>query len=184
MAAEAGYDAAAWLSGLVAATWIIRNLVGGGTAPAMWRAALAVCLLQPGSGLLVGLYIGRYQRGSFDEVLAVGLAACGTALSLGVVGALAGAGQRLPLAIAGGAAAFALPAMLAARYVLFAARRRSRVTASPAVKIVIFGAGGAGTQLVHRLVGRCELRAVLAGLTAFVGCANDDRPDLGRSAAQ
>ena len=156
IAAETGYDAAAWLCALLAATWITRDLAGTGTGLAMWRAATAVCLLQPGSGLLAGLYVGRYQRGSFDEVLGVSLAACGTALSLAAVGVFLVPGQWPPLETAGGAALFALPAMLAARYVLFAVRRRSRVLASPAAKIIVFGAGGAGTQLVHRLSGRRE----------------------------
>ena len=154
IAAETGYDATAWIGGLLAATWITRDLAGAGTGPAMWRAALAVCLLQPGSGLLAGLYVGRYQRGSFDEVLGIGLAACGTGLSLGAFDALLVPGQWVPVATAGGAAVFALPAMLAARYVLFAVRRRSRVLMSPAAKIIVFGAGGAGTQLVQRLSGR------------------------------
>ena len=142
IAAETGYDAAAWLGGLIAASWITRDLAGTGFA--IWRAALAVCLIQPGSGLLAGLYVGRHQRGSFDEVLGVSLGAAGTALSLGAIGALLVPGQWAPLATAGGAAVFALAAMLAARYVLFAVRRRSRVSASPTVKIIIFGAGGAG----------------------------------------
>ena len=158
MAAEAGYDTAAWFGGVLSAIWLTRELAGAGATPAMWRAVLAMFLLPSGCGLLAGLYVGRYQRGSFDEVVGVSLAACGTALSLGVVDALLVPGRRAPLLIAGGAAAFALPAMLAARYVLFAVRRRSRALASSAVKIIVFGAGGAGAQLVHRLLGQRESR--------------------------
>ncbi len=158
VAAEAGYDTVAWLGGVVSVTRLTRELAGAGAAPAMWRAVLAMCVLAPGCGLLAGLYVGRYQRGSFDEVVRIGLAACGIALSLGVVDALLVPGRRAPLLIAGGAAGFALPAMLAARYVLFAVRRRSRVHASAAVKIIVFGAGGAGAQLVHRLLGQRESR--------------------------
>ena len=50
-----------------------------------------------------------------------------------------------------GGAAFAVVAMLGARYVAFAARLRSRPPAPTAVKIIVFGAGDAGTQLIHRL---------------------------------
>jgi FlaA1/EpsC-like NDP-sugar epimerase len=41
--------------------------------------------------------------------------------------------------------------MLGARYVAFAARLRLRPAAATAVKIIVFGAGDAGTQLIHRL---------------------------------
>src|ERR1039458_1406623 len=63
-------------------------------------------------------------------------------------------GQRAPLETAAGGAAAALLAMLGARYVAFAARQRSRAPASSAVKIIIFGAGSAGTQLVQQLTGQ------------------------------
>jgi len=158
VAAEAGYDTAAWFGGVLSAIWLTRELAGAGATPAMWRAVIAMFLLPSGCGLLAGLYVGRYQRGSFDEVVGVCLAAGGTALSLGVVDALLVPGRRAPLLIAGSAAAFALPAMLAARYVLFAVRRRSRALASSAVKIIVFGAGAAGAQLVHRLLGQRESR--------------------------
>ena len=63
----------------------------------------------------------------------------------------AGAGQRaLPGTVLGGAA-IAVVAMLGARYAVFAARLRSRPPAPTAVKIIVFGAGDAGTQLIHRL---------------------------------
>ena len=39
-------------------------------------AFLALCLLSAGSGLRAGLYGGRYQRGSLDEVVGVGISAC------------------------------------------------------------------------------------------------------------
>jgi len=152
---EAGYDAAAWLCGLTAAAWVTGDLTGTGIRPyILARAALAACLLLAACGLLAGLYRRRYQRGSFDEVIAVGLAAGGTALSLAVLGGLLVPGQHAPLATVAAAAAFALPAMLGGRYVAFAGRLRSRVAASSAEKIIIFGAGSAGTQLAQRLAGQ------------------------------
>ena len=44
--------------------------------------------------------------------------------------------------------------MLGARYAVFAVRQRSRTPASSAVKIIVFGAGSAGTQLVQQLIGQ------------------------------
>jgi hypothetical protein len=41
--------------------------------------------------------------------------------------------------------------MLSARYVLFAARLLSRPPAPTAEKIIVFGAGDAGSHLIHQL---------------------------------
>ena len=152
---EAGYDAAAWIVGLLAASRVTGDLAGA--TPQLYvavRAALAVSLLSVVSGLLAGLYRRRYQRGSFDEVVAVGLAAAGTAVSVALLGSFLIPGQRAALATVAGSALLTLPAMFGARYVALAVRLRSRAAASSAVKIIIFGAGSAGTQLVQRLAGQ------------------------------
>ena len=83
---EAGYDAAAWIVGLLAASRVTGDLRHHPHLYVAVRAALAVSLLSAASGLLAGLYRRRYQRGSFDEVVAVGLAAVGTAVSLALLG--------------------------------------------------------------------------------------------------
>ena len=146
---EAGYDAACWLGGLEAAGRITSDVAGSAAGPPFLSLGLlAICLLSAASGMLAGLYRGRYQRGSFDEVLGVGLAAGVTGLCLAAAGRFLIPGQRAPLTTVAAAALFALRAMLGARYVLFAVRQRSRVPASSAVKIIVFGAGSAGTQLV------------------------------------
>ena len=154
-ALEAGADAAAWACGLLAAGWIARDL--DGVSPgrgAIATIAFIIGLAAVASGLLAGLYQKRHQRGSAGEATAVVMAACGTTLILAVAGGAAVPGQRAPLATVAGAALFAVPAMLGARYVAFAVRQRSRAAASSAVKVIVFGAGSAGTQLVHRLAGQ------------------------------
>ena len=152
---EAGYDAAAWLGGLLAAA----STAGDLPDPRAWATrlallALVVCLAAAGCGMAAGLYRGRYQRGSLDEVAGVCVAAALTAASVTAAGMVLIPGQRAPLETAAGGAAAALLAMLGARYVAFAARQRSRAPASSAVKIIIFGAGSAGTQLVQQLTGQ------------------------------
>jgi FlaA1/EpsC-like NDP-sugar epimerase len=150
--AEAGYDAACWLCGLVVATWVTKDPASTEvTSAAAVRLALAICLLATGSGLLAGLYRGRYQRGSLDEVVGVGMACCGMALVLGAFGVALFVGQWAELGTIVGGALFALPAMLGGRYVLFAVRQRSRAPATAATKIIVFGAGEAGSILVRRL---------------------------------
>ncbi len=154
-AAELSYDIATWVCGLLAAAWVTRDVTT--TAALQYfavRAAGAVCVLSPASGLLAGLYRSRHQRGSLHEVVGVGAAALGTCASLAALTTFLIHGQRAPLATVAGGAVFAVLAMLGGRYVLFAIRQRIRTPASAAsaMKIIVFGAGEAGTQLAHSLV--------------------------------
>jgi len=151
---EAAFDAVVWLFGLLASVSVTGDLGAVAGASAAPRIALAACVIAPGSGLLAGLYRGRYLRGSYDEVARVGAAACAAALLLAAAGSWFVPDQRAQLATAAGAGLFALAAMLGGRYVVFASLQRARPPASSAVKIIIFGAGSAGAQLVHRLSGQ------------------------------
>lgn len=149
---EAGYDAMAWAVGLLTAARATSDLAEAHmTTVALCFWAAGICAMVAGCGFLAGLYRGRYLRGSRDEVTAVALAGLLTTCCLVVIGPVLVAGQRaLPGTVLGGAA-LAVVAMLGARYVAFAARLRSRPPAPTAVKIIVFGAGDAGTQLIHRL---------------------------------
>jgi FlaA1/EpsC-like NDP-sugar epimerase len=51
-----------------------------------------------------------------------------------------------------GAGLIAVPAIMVARHVLFAARQRHRALARTGVKVIVFGAGDAGTMLISRLL--------------------------------
>jgi FlaA1/EpsC-like NDP-sugar epimerase len=55
------------------------------------------------------------------------------------------------LATVAGGALFALPAMLGGRYVHYTVRQRTRAPAIAATKIIVFGAGEAGSILIRRL---------------------------------
>ena len=149
---ESAYDAASWICGLLAAAWMTRDLARTQFMPfTLVRAMAAICLLSAGAGLLAGLYRGRYQRGSLDEVMAVGMATCVMALFLALVGPRLIAGQQAALQAVAGSAMFALLAMLGARYVLFAVRQRARRSAAATVNVIVFGAGDAGSMLIWRL---------------------------------
>jgi FlaA1/EpsC-like NDP-sugar epimerase len=146
----------AWITALLAAARVARAIAATQVSvAALWRPGLAVCLVVPCCGLLAGLYRGRYQRGSLDEVAAVVVASAAAVLCLAVAAPVLVTGQQLPpqAAVLTGAAGAAL-AMLGGRYVAFAARLRSRPAARSAVKIIVFGAGDAGEQLIRRLVTR------------------------------
>ncbi len=149
---EAGYDAVAWLGGLLLATRATGDLTVAHMAKSVLLfGAAGIGMTVAGCGLAAGLYRGRYLRGSRDEVAAVALASLLTACCLTVVGLALVTGRRaVPDAILG--AAFAVVAMLGARYVAFAARQRSRTPPAPsAEKIIVFGAGDAGAMLIYRL---------------------------------
>ena len=151
-ALEAGCDISAWLCGLTAAAWITHDVARPGQLwLALLRGALAVAVLAVGCGVLGGLYRGRYQRGSFDELIGVGRAGCATARALAVLGPALVPGQRAELPTVTGGAILALLAVVGARYLVIAERQRARLCASPGVRVIVFGAGDAGTQLVQSL---------------------------------
>jgi FlaA1/EpsC-like NDP-sugar epimerase len=140
------------MCGLLAAAWMTRDLAGTQATPiTIIRASAAICFLSAGAGLLAGLYRGRYQRGSLDEVMGIGMATCVMALFLALVGPRLVAGQQAALQAVAGSAMFALLAMLGARYVLFAVRQRARRSAVATVNVIVFGAGDAGSMLIWRL---------------------------------
>jgi FlaA1/EpsC-like NDP-sugar epimerase len=149
---EAGYDTLVWIGSLFAAARVTGDpVLGQMKMPLQLYAAAAICAIVAGCGLAAGLYRGRYMRGSRDEVMAVALASslitgCLTATGL----ALVTRQPALPETVVGGAI-LAVVAMLGARYVVFATRQRSRPPAPTATKIVVFGAGDAGSQLIDRL---------------------------------
>ena len=69
---EAGYDAVAWVGGLFFAARAAVAIPENAAWPlSAVGSVLVICALSVGSGLLAGLYRGRYQRGSLEEVLSV-----------------------------------------------------------------------------------------------------------------
>jgi FlaA1/EpsC-like NDP-sugar epimerase len=148
---EAGYDAAAWMSAVLIAGVASRDLSGhgGGLVAAVIVAVGALALV---CGLLAGLYRGRYQRGSLDEVLSVGIAVALMTIALTVLGSVLVTGQRALLITVTGAALFALLAMGGARYVTSAFRQLRRQRAIADTKVIVFGAGDAGTALIRQLL--------------------------------
>ena len=152
VAFEGTYDAASWICGLLAAAWMTRDLAGIPVTPfTLGRNIAVICLLSAAAALLAGLYRGRYQRASLDEVMGVGMAACVMALFLAVISPRLISGQHAALQAVAGSTMFALLAMLGARYMLFAVRQHGRRSVTATVNVIVFGAGEAGSMLVWRL---------------------------------
>ena len=137
---EAGYDAIVWVSALCYAAWITTDIRGsriGG--PQLAGAVLGIGLLSVVCGLLAGLYRGRHQRGSLDEVF--GVAAAGGLMPVPLVllsGLLVG-GQRDAVQTVAGGTLIALPTIAVARYVLYAARQRRGKQTTAGVRVIVFG---------------------------------------------
>ena len=152
---EAGYDAIVWVSGLCYAGWLAHDMPGSAR---LILAVLAVCLLSVLSGLLAGLYRGRHPRGSLDEAVSVLIAGGLIIVPLALLSRVLFGGQRHMLRALVAAAFIALPTIFAARCVVAAARqgpwRRRRSLAG--VKVIVFGAGDAGTALIRRLLAEPE----------------------------
>ncbi len=163
--AEAGCDAAVWVIGLCLAAWATRDLPTEGVRPiTLCCSILLICVVSVLAGLLAGLYQGRWQRGSLDEIVCVAMAGGMTlavvALVCGPVanGPLAGSGllltgHRALLQTVSSGGLIALPTLATARYVFGVARQRLRKRRSATgVKVIVFGAGEAGSALISRLL--------------------------------
>jgi FlaA1/EpsC-like NDP-sugar epimerase len=98
------------------------------------------------------LYAGRFQPGSGAELNAVLVSAAITGFLLVIIPGVPFVGDT-PVAAAITAMVSAL-GMISERAVVGAVRRRPRRPAPTAAKVIVFGAGSAGTQLVHRLIGQ------------------------------
>jgi len=152
---EAGYDAIVWVSGLFYAGWITADIPGNEVRTLrLTVSVLVIGLLSVMSGLLAGLYRGRHQRGSLDEVISVSIAGGLMLIPLFLLSGDLVGGQREPLRTVIGGTLIALPTIAAARYLLFTARHRKRPSNRPTagVTVIVFGAGDAGTALISRLL--------------------------------
>jgi FlaA1/EpsC-like NDP-sugar epimerase len=155
--AEAAYDAIAWVAGLFLAAWATGAIPENAAWPLpAGDSVLVICVLSVGSGLLAGLYRGRYQRGSLEEVLSVSIAGIVMLVALTLVNGLLITSQQARLDTMFGGGLIAVPTIMVARHVLCAARQRHRVHATAGararVKVIMFGAGEAGTMLISRLL--------------------------------
>ena len=154
VSAEAGYDAIVWVSGLCYAAWVTTDVPGNSIGTLrLAGVVLAIGLLSVTCGLLAGLYRGRHQRGSLDEAFGVAIAGGLMLVPLVLLSGPLVHGQRDTVQTVAGGTLIALPTIAVARYVLYAARqRRGKRTTEAGVKIIVFGAGDAGTALITRLL--------------------------------
>lgn len=139
------------------ALWFIAIAVGalgmGASVAHGATAGLAAATLQATLGTATGLYRGRWRLASFDE--AVALSGVVAAVAAAVAGAVAlGAWLGVTLAFNFLAPFAALSAMLFARgFKRGLSERRSATAWQDQTRVLVFGAGDAGAQLIRSMLG-------------------------------
>ncbi|MGZ4655292.1 SDR family NAD(P)-dependent oxidoreductase [Oryzihumus sp.] len=144
-------DAAVWVVAVYAATWFRFDFrlddVRGRITLAF---ALAAALLHVGMGALVGPYAIGHQRGSFEETVDVARAALATtAVTTLSTWLIQPTGFPRSVPVVSGAVA--ITGMFAIRFLLRSWRYQNRGARDGVTRVVIFGAGEAGRQLVRTM---------------------------------
>ena len=151
---QALVDLAAWSAGIWLAVllrfefdltaWPLRNVL---------VATALVALAQLGLGVAGGLYLGRWRFGSFEELAAVGRTVAVVTALLFVLSTFVYEPRLVPNSVTIAAGLFTMLVGAGVRYVWRAvADRRLRPSEDTAEKVLVFGAGEAGIQLVTAML--------------------------------
>ena len=116
-------------------------------------AAGIAAVLQLLVGWWRGLYNGRWQFGSFEEVAGVGQTVVVSGAIIAIVNRFVLDPRLVPVSVTLVAAMVAFVGMAAARYIWrLAIDRRRRVPVHGRRRVVVLGAGNAGTQVIDSLL--------------------------------
>ena len=148
-----GADALAWAGGLISAVLLRYDFdasrVNWVSFAALAGAAVVVQVLV---GLGTGLYLGRWRLGSFEEVSALVRTVAGACSLLFLVN-LRLSHRLVPLSVVVGGGVIAFVLMGAARYLIRSYDEDRRRPTGPDVRrLLVFGAGDAGAQIVASLL--------------------------------
>ncbi len=150
-------DVLAWAIGIVTAI-VLRyeftidpNEWGPFTAQSVLAAIVLAAALQMTAGLASGLYRGRYRFGSFDEVLHLVRSVLVAFAGLAVINQFLPR-HLVPLSVTVVGALFALLLMAGIRYLWRLLLERSLRPASTATRVIVFGAGEGGVQLITAML--------------------------------
>ncbi len=115
-------------------------------------AVIVAGALQMGSGLAGGLYLGRYRFGSFDEVLHLVRTVLVAFAGLVLINQFLPR-HLIPLSVAIVGALLALVLMAAIRYLWrLIVERNMRPSADNATRVIVYGAGEGGVQLITAML--------------------------------
>lgn len=150
------WDGAAWIGGLVAGTWLRYE----GDFAAVDVQALAVAsalavIVVMSLGALTRTYRGRYYEVGIDDVINLALIMAGTGLIIFVLGLTQIV--QIPRSVPITATLVALSVSLSLRLALRLNReRRARPNPNSAHRVIIFGAGVGGRQIVRSMLSDAE----------------------------
>lgn len=146
-------DAVAWA---IAALLVVLLRYDFLVPLAVWPFALIVVAgliaAQFAAGFVLHLYRGRYLYGSIEEVRALGLAALLVGVLMGIVLLVWMRQPAEALRTALSVTAIALVLMLVFRYVPLVFSRKSEDVPGGSRKVLVFGAGWVGQQLISRML--------------------------------
>lgn len=112
---------------------------------------VVVALIQAAIGLLGGLYRGRFMQNTTEELTAIaGMLIAGGVFGI-VVTAFIGHSNKLPISVVVTAMALSFLGMLGIRYMTRYGRRVRAQETDEREPVIVFGAGSAGTELVHQI---------------------------------
>ena len=148
-----GADALAWTGGLIGAVFLRYDFhLGRINWAGFVLLAAAAIVAQVLVGLTTGLYLGRWRLGSFDEVSALARTVGGVSGLLFLV-ELRQSPRFVPLSVAVGGGLIAFVLMGASRYLIRSYDEERRRPAGPDIhRLLVFGAGDAGAQIVASLL--------------------------------
>jgi FlaA1/EpsC-like NDP-sugar epimerase len=114
-------------------------------------AALVMVAVYAGFSAALRLHQGRHALGTVDEITSLATAVAGATLVLSAIAVVSGSPRMLPLSVPLIGAVFAFVMMLAVRLVV-RRQRESSVRPSAGRRVLVFGAGAAGTQLIRAML--------------------------------
>jgi len=151
---QATADAGAWVMALWFAAWMRFEfeMVAVPVQGLLSVTPLAVSA-QVFTGVLTGLYLGRWRYGSFDEAAALVRATVGTTVILVLFDVLVVPGRAVPRSVIAVGTVLALVIMGASRYLWRALLDHRRRPRGPDIeRVIVFGAGEAGYQILTSML--------------------------------
>ncbi|GAA4286968.1 nucleoside-diphosphate sugar epimerase/dehydratase [Georgenia daeguensis] len=163
------WDAASW----VIAAGMVTGVANWHLSAHQWVVVgsyvLAACVLQVLVGLALKLYLGRYRFATFDENVGLAVATGLVGLALAIFSLSVHGLESVAVAVSVLCPPLALLSMVLGRGAYRARHDRERPPAPSCERVVVYGAGDAGSQLVRLIA---EDRSVGYHV---VGLVDDDR---------
>jgi len=149
----AALDCLAWAGGILIGTLLLRLDLPGRSLE--WDRVIELiplaCAFQLAAGLLLGLYLGRWRIGAFEEGAALAATIALSTIALAVMTRVLDHPASLRVAVGGGVLTLGISGLGRSAWRIHRDRGR-RPRNEDAQRLLVFGAGEAGTEVVSRLL--------------------------------